>query len=137
LFLFLLKEIAVIKKRISLTAKPPKAPVHIRITECGFKSKNKLKKVLKPFHVAINEAINPRLTGKFIAIIIAVINFFKNFIFHRSKINKGLVIPEVFKSPYQIEVNYDKNGLGRKLGNIDHFIFFIYSNIAKYFIFNI
>jgi len=77
-----------------------------------YNSKNKLKKLLEPFHVVIDEVINPRLAGK----IIAVTKFCKNFIFRRSKINKGFVIPEVFKPPFQIEVNYDKNEIRRKLG---------------------
>ena len=88
-----------------------------------YNSKNKLKKLLEPFHVAIDEVINPKLAGK----IIAVTNFLKNFIFHRSKINKGLVIPEVFKSPYQIEVNYDKNELRRKLGLNPHSVILIWA----------
>jgi len=88
-----------------------------------YNSKNKLKKLLEPFHVAIDEVINPRLSGK----IIAVTNFLKNFIFHRSKINKGFVIPEVFRPPYQIEVNYDKNEIRRKLGLNPHSVILIWA----------
>ena len=57
-----------------------------------FKSKNLLKRIIS---TTVDEVINPKLAKK----IITITNFGKEFLFHRSKINKGFVIPEGFGAP--------------------------------------
>jgi glycosyltransferase involved in cell wall biosynthesis len=86
-----------------------------------FKSKNFLKRIIS---TTIDEVINPKLAKK----IITVSNFGKEFLFYRSKINKGFVIPEsLFRSEYQIKVNYNKYEIRRKLGLNSQSIIFIWS----------
>jgi glycosyltransferase involved in cell wall biosynthesis len=86
-----------------------------------FKSKNVLKRIIS---TTIDEVINPKLAKK----IITVSNFGKEFLFYRSKINKGFVIPEsLFRSEYQIKVNYNKYEIRRKLGLNSQSIIFIWS----------
>jgi glycosyltransferase involved in cell wall biosynthesis len=85
-----------------------------------FKSKNFLKRIIS---TTIDEVINPKLAKK----IITITNFGKEFLFHRSKINKGYVIPNLFRPEYQIEENYNKNEIRRKLGLPSQSIIFIWS----------
>jgi glycosyltransferase involved in cell wall biosynthesis len=85
-----------------------------------FKSKNFLKRIIS---TTVDEVINPKLAKK----IITITNFGKEFLFHRSKINKGFVIPNLFKPEYQIEENYNKEEIRRKLGLNSQSIIFIWS----------
>jgi glycosyltransferase involved in cell wall biosynthesis len=85
-----------------------------------FKSKNFLKRIIS---TTIDEVINPKLAKK----IITITNFGKEFLFHRSKINKGFVIPNLFRPEYQIEENYNKNEIRRKLGLPSQSIILIWS----------
>jgi glycosyltransferase involved in cell wall biosynthesis len=85
-----------------------------------FKSKNFLKRIIS---TTIDEVINPKLAKK----IITITNFGKEFLFHRSKINKGYVIPNLFRAEYHIEKNYNKNEIRRKLGLPSQSIIFIWS----------
>jgi glycosyltransferase involved in cell wall biosynthesis len=85
-----------------------------------FKSKNIIKRIIS---TTIDEVINPKLAKK----IITVTNFGREFLFHRSKINKGFIIPELFRPEYQLEENYNKDEIRRKLGLISHPIIFIWS----------
>jgi glycosyltransferase involved in cell wall biosynthesis len=85
-----------------------------------FKSKNFLKRMIS---TTIDEVINPKLAKK----IITITNFGKEFLFHRSKINKGFVIPNLFRPEYQIEENYNKDEIRRKLGLPSQSIIFIWS----------
>jgi glycosyltransferase involved in cell wall biosynthesis len=85
-----------------------------------FKSKNILMKIVSTI---IDEVINPKLAKK----IITITNFGKEFLFHRSKINKGFVIPYLFRPENQIEENHNKNEIRRKLGLNPQSIIFIWS----------
>jgi len=85
-----------------------------------FKSKNFLKRIIS---TTIDEVINPKLAKK----IITITNFGKEFLFHRSKINKGFVIPNLFRPEYQIKGNYNKYEIRRKLGLNSQSIIFIWS----------
>ena len=85
-----------------------------------FKSKNFLKRIIS---TTIDEVINPKLAKK----IITITNFGKEFLFHRSKINKGYVIPNLFRPEYQIEEKYNKNEIRRKLGLPSQSIILIWS----------
>jgi glycosyltransferase involved in cell wall biosynthesis len=85
-----------------------------------FKSKNFLKRIVS---TTVDEVINPKLAKK----IITITNFGKEFLFHRSKINKGFVIPNLFRPEYQIEENYNKDEIRRKLGLNSQSIIFIWS----------
>jgi len=55
-----------------------------------FRSKNLIKKTIS---TTIDEVINPRLAKK----IITITKFGKEYLFERSKINKGFVIPNIFR----------------------------------------
>jgi glycosyltransferase involved in cell wall biosynthesis len=85
-----------------------------------FKSKNIIKRIIS---TTIDEVINPKLAKK----IITITNFGKEFLFHRSKINKAFVIPNIFRPEYQIEKNYNKDEIRRKLGLPSQSIIFIWS----------
>jgi len=85
-----------------------------------FKSKNFLKRIIS---TTIDEVINPKLAKK----IITITNFGKEFLFHRSKINRGFVIPNLFRPEYQIEEKYNKNEIRRKLGLPSQSIILIWS----------
>jgi glycosyltransferase involved in cell wall biosynthesis len=85
-----------------------------------FKSKNFLKRIIS---TTVDEVINPKLAKK----IITSTNFGREFLFHRSKINKGFVIPESFRLEYQLEENYNKDEIRKKLGLISRPIIFIWS----------
>jgi glycosyltransferase involved in cell wall biosynthesis len=85
-----------------------------------FKSKNFLKRIIS---TTVDEVVNPKLAKK----IITITNFGKEFLFHRSKINKGFVIPNLFRPEYQIEENYNKDEIRRKLGLPSQSIIFIWS----------
>jgi glycosyltransferase involved in cell wall biosynthesis len=85
-----------------------------------FKSKNFLKRIIS---TTVDEVINPKLAKK----IITITNFGKEFLFHRSKINKGFVIPNLFRAEYHIEKNYNKNEIRRKLGLPSQSIILIWS----------
>jgi glycosyltransferase involved in cell wall biosynthesis len=85
-----------------------------------FKSKNILKRVVS---TTIDEVINPKLAKK----IITQTNFAKDFLFHRSKINKGFVIPHISKFDSKLNLKINKEEAKRILGLDPKYIIFIWS----------
>jgi glycosyltransferase involved in cell wall biosynthesis len=83
-----------------------------------FKIKNILMKIVS---IIIEEAINPKLAKK----IITITNFDRDFLFHRSKINKGFVIPQISKFILESNLKINKEEVKKELGlDSKYFVFF-------------
>lgn len=86
-------------------------------------SKNILKRTVS---ITIDEVINPKLAGK----IITQTNFGKEFLFHRSRINKGFVIPQVTKFSFSpnLKINKENKEKAKKILGLDQeYYYFIWS----------
>jgi len=85
-----------------------------------FKSKNFLKRIIS---TTIDEVINPKLAKK----IITITNFGKEFLFHRSKINRGFVIPHILKFNSELNLKTNKEEAKKYLGYDPKYFIFIWS----------
>jgi glycosyltransferase involved in cell wall biosynthesis len=84
-----------------------------------FKGKNILMRIIS---TTIDEVINPKLAKK----IITITNFGKEFLFHRSKINKGYVIPLISKFSFELNLNIDRKEVKKLLGLDPKYFIFIW-----------
>jgi len=85
-----------------------------------FKSKNLLKRIIS---TTVDEVINPKLAKK----IITITNFGKEFLFHRSKINRGFVIPHILKFNSELNLKTNKEEAKKYLGYDPKYFIFIWS----------
>ena len=85
-----------------------------------FKSKNIIKRIIS---TTIDEVINPKLAKK----IITITNFGKEFLFHRSKISRGFVIPHILKFNSELNLKTNKEKAKKYLGYDPKYFIFIWS----------
>jgi glycosyltransferase involved in cell wall biosynthesis len=85
-----------------------------------FKSKNFLKRIIS---TTIDEVINPKLAKK----IITITNFGKEFLFHRSKVNKSFMIPHILKFDSELNLKINKEEAKKYLGYNPKYFIFIWS----------
>jgi len=84
------------------------------------KSKNTLKKIIS---ITVDEVINPKLAKK----IITITNFGREFLFYRSKINKGFTIPHISKFNPELNLKINKEETKKHLGYDPKYFIFIWS----------